>query len=83
MGRDELLKQKKEYDEAIKEVMQKHKDPASIKYDVQYETGSPAGYVEYTPKNDTISISADGAHATFSGKMLKSLRDALNKILDE
>ena len=83
MGRDELLRQKREYDEAVKEAMQKYKDPASVKYDLQHESGSPAGYAEYSPKSDAVSIFADGTRADFAGGILKSLRDVLNKILDD
>ena len=83
MGRDQLLRQKREYDEAVKEVMRKHKDPASVKYDLQDESGSPAGYVEYSPKSDTVFIHAGGTRADFAGGVLKSLRDVLNKILGD
>jgi len=83
MGRDQLLRQKKEYDEAVKEVMQKYKDPPSVKYDLYKESGSSAGFVEYFPKSDTVSIVAGGSHAVIDGDILKSLRDVLNKILDD
>lgn len=83
MGRDALLKQKREYDEAIKEVKQKYKDPASIKYEIQGETGSSYGHLEYRPHNDTIVIVSGGTHAEFSGEMIKPLRDALNKLTDD
>ena len=83
VGRDQLLRQKREYDEAVKEVMQKYKDPASVKYDLQDESGSPAGFIEYMPKSDTVAIISGGTHASFDGGILKSLRDVLNKILDD
>jgi len=82
MGRDELLRQQKEKDEAIKAAMQKYKDPSSIKYDLTDEDGAKAGYVEYMPKSDTAYINA-GEAASVKGSVLKSLRDALNKLLDE
>jgi len=82
MGRDQLLRQKREYDEAVKEVMQKYKDPASIKYDLQDESGLPAGFVEYMPKSDTVYIHTSGTH-DIPGSIIKSLRDILNKILDD
>jgi hypothetical protein len=47
MGRDELLKQKKEYDEAMKEVKLKYREPADIKYELQNESGASIGYIEY------------------------------------
>ena len=83
MGRDQLLRQKREYDEAVKEVMRKYKDPAGVKYDLHHESGSPAGFIEYMPKSDTVFIHAGGTHAEFAGGILKSLRDVLNKILDD
>jgi len=84
MGRDALLTQKREYDEAFKELKQKYKAPAAIKYELQNESGSSFGSVEYRPHDDTIAIVVPGSpHAVFSGTVIRSLRDALNKILDE
>jgi hypothetical protein len=83
MGRDELLKQKKEYDEAMKEVKLKYSEPADIKYELHDESGSSAGYVEYRARNDTVILSSGGSEAEFSGAVLRSMRGALNKILDE
>jgi hypothetical protein len=82
MGRDTLLKQKKEKEEALKEISQKYKDPASIKYDLFDEDGAKAGYVEYMPQSDTLYINA-GSAVSIEGCVLKSLRDVLNKLLDE
>jgi hypothetical protein len=42
MGREALLRQKREFDQAMKDVMQRHKEPASIKYELQNESGGPA-----------------------------------------
>jgi hypothetical protein len=81
MGRDTLLRQKKEKEEALKEISQKYKDPASIKYDLFDESGAKAGYVEYTPESDVLFISTGNARV--EGRVLKSLRDVLNKLLDE
>ena len=80
MGRDELLKQKREREEAQKELDQKYKNPASIKYDLFDEAGNKTGFVEYTPQNDIIFISPESAG--INGKYIRSLRDILNKLLD-
>jgi hypothetical protein len=82
MGRDTLLKQKKEKDEVLKEISQKYKDPASIKYDLFKDDGTKAGYVEYMPQSDTLYIHA-GRQSNIDGNVLRSLRDVLNKLLDE
>ena len=82
MGRDELLKQKRERDAALNELNQKYKDPAGIKYDLLDETGNVAGSLEYMPKSDSVILHAP-KRAEIDGNMLKSLRDALNKLLDE
>jgi N-acetylneuraminic acid mutarotase len=83
MSRDTLLRQQKEKDDAIKEAMQKYKDPSSIKYDLCDEAGINAGYMEYQPNNDTVYIRTNGEVTSIEGKVLKSLRDVLNKLLDE
>ncbi|MDR0474381.1 MAG: hypothetical protein LBH43_12005 [Treponema sp.] len=82
MGRDELLRRKKEMDEALKEISQKYKAPAGIKYNFCNEAGGRCGSVEYDPENDTVKIFYTGS-VTIDGGMLKPLRDALNKLLDE
>jgi len=58
MGRDELLRQKKEREEALKEIDQKFKDPLSVKYELFDEKGNKAGHLEYHPKGDTVGIHA-------------------------
>ncbi|MDR2718830.1 MAG: hypothetical protein LBB89_12325 [Treponema sp.] len=83
MGRDILLKQKREHDEAMKEAAQNHKDPPDIEYTLERESNLPAGCVKYMPKDDTLSIHTDGKLAILKGDILKSLRDILNKILDD
>jgi hypothetical protein len=83
MSRDTLLRRQKQKDDAVKEAMQKYKDPSSIKYDLFYETGVNAGYMEYQPNNDTVYIKTNGEATSIEGKILKSLRDVLNKLLDE
>jgi N-acetylneuraminic acid mutarotase len=83
MNRDELLRQQRLKDEAIKAAMQKYKDPSGIKYDLCDDEGANAGYIEYNPKNDSACINACGEMAIIEGKVLKSLRDALNKLLDD
>jgi hypothetical protein len=82
MGIDALLKQRKEKEEALKEMSLKYKDPASIKYELLDELGSIAGYLEYLPKSDMVTIKA-GSVTEISGSALKSLRDVINKLLDE
>jgi hypothetical protein len=86
MGRDELLRQKREKEEARKafsdELNKKYKDPASIKYDLFDEAGVKVGYVEYFPDSDNLYIDT-GFGMSVKGCALKSLRDILNKILDE
>jgi hypothetical protein len=83
MNRDELLRQQRLKDEAIKEAMRKYKDLSGIKYDLCDDKGVNAGYIEYNPKNDSVIIKAFGEMAHIEGKVLKSLRDALNKLLDD
>ena len=82
MGRDSLLKLMNEKEAALKEFTAKYKDPPSIKYDLLNEKGENAGYVEYRPKDDKVIIATAGS-AEISGTVLKSLRDAINKLLDE
>jgi len=82
MGRDELLRQRKEKEEALKEIAQKFKDPLSVKYELFDDEGRLAGYLEYQPKDDKIGVNA-GGWMSIDGKVIKSLRDALNKLLDE
>jgi hypothetical protein len=41
------------------------------------------GYIEYRAMNDKAVIMSGGSKAEFSGAALRSMRDALNKILDE
>jgi hypothetical protein len=79
MGREILLKQKNELDEAMKEVLQKYKEPCSLKCELKDESGAVAGYVEYMPSNDTFTIIASGG--VYAGGIMKSLRDALNRLL--
>jgi len=76
------LQQKKEKEEALKELSQKYKDPSSIKYDLYNDNGDKVGFAEYTPQNDNLFISS-GAPSSIQGNVLKSLRDILNKLLDE
>jgi hypothetical protein len=84
LSRDSLLQEQKEKDEAIKEAMQKYKDVASIKYNLFNENGSEAGFLEYSPKTDSVMIGIPGEQKTIiAGKVLKSLRNVLNKLLDE
>jgi hypothetical protein len=82
MSREELLKQKKEKDEALKEITEKYKDPLSIKYELFNDAGGKAGYAEYMPQGDYLSIRA-GSTTNIDGNILRSLRDVLNKLLDE
>ena len=79
MGRDELLRQKKEREEALKELNQKYKDPASIKYEMRSESGT-VYHAEYLPGNDTLILSCG---SEIKGELLKPLRDILNKLLDD
>lgn len=82
MSRDSLLKQKKEKDDALKELSQKYKDPSGIKYDLYNDDGEKNGFVEYSPQSDNLFINA-GSPSYIQGNVLKSLRDILNKLLDE
>ena len=82
MGRDELLRQRKERDEAQKELDRKYKNPASIKYDLYDESGNKCGDTEYFPQTDQLQIFIKG-RVSIEGTVLKSLRDILNKILDD
>ena len=82
MSRDQLLQQRKEKEAALKEISEKYKDPAGIKYDLFDESGNLSGHVEYSPVGDMVTIRT-GSSATIDGKYLKSVRDVLNKILDE
>jgi len=82
MSRNALLRQQREKDEAIKEAMQKYKDPSGLKYDLYDEKGQRIGYLEYNPKNDTATI-AEKQMMLINGGTLKSLRDAIDKLLDD
>ena len=82
MGRDTLLQQRKEKEAALKEIAEKYKDPASIKYDLYDDAGENAGYVEYSPNTDELTVSANRT-VKIDGNVLKSLRDILNKLLEE
>ena len=82
MSRDILLKQKKEKEEALKEISQKYKDLASIKYDLYNEDGTKAGFFEYAPSDDTVYLSI-GHQVRFDARILKSLREVIGKLLDE
>ena len=82
MGRDSLLKIINEKEAALKEFAEKYKDPPSIKYDLFYENGENAGFMEYRPKDDKVIIATAGS-VEISGTVLKSLRDAINKLLDQ
>jgi ATP-dependent protease HslVU (ClpYQ) peptidase subunit len=81
MGREILLKQKKELDDAMKEVLQKYKEPCSLKCELKDESGAVAGYVEYMPSNDTFTIIASGSGGAYAGGIMKSLKEALEKLL--
>ena len=83
MSRNALLQQKKEKEDALKEISQKFKDPSGIKYDIFYESGDKAGYLEYQPKDDKVFLSAGSTGTSIDGSILKSLRDVLNKLIDE
>ena len=83
MGRNDLLKQKREYEEALKKAMQNYKDPASIKYDLHNEKNVKIGYVEYFPKNDSVEISGPSGAMMLEGDALKSLKDVIDKLLDD
>jgi hypothetical protein len=51
---------------------------------MQNESGASVGSVEYRPHDDTVAVVVPGSpHAVFSGTVIKSLRDALNKIIDD
>ena len=82
MGRNELLKQKQEKEEAIKALNQSLKTPDSIKYNLVTDAGLKAGYVEYFPLSDSIVVSHREL-STIKGDVLRSLRDILNQLLDD
>lgn len=75
MGRDALLREKKEKEAVFR-------DLAGIKYELFDDDGKKAGYVEYSPQSDTLLID-HGAPLYVNGSVLRSLRDILNKQLDE
>ena len=81
MGRDELLKQKRDREEALKEVDLKHKNPTSIKYDIFNDKGENIGNAEYLPQPDELIINA-GRTTRIDGNILRSLRDVIDKLLD-
>ena len=82
MGRNDLLRQRKERDEAQKELDQKYKNPSSVKYDLCDEYGNNHGNAEYFPQTDQLQIFTK-SRVSIEGALLKSLRDVLNKLLDE
>jgi hypothetical protein len=83
MSRDTLLQQQKDKDEAFKELSQKYKDPPTLKYEIVSDTGAIAGSIEYNPKGDHVYIKIGGTAANIEGNVLKSLRDTLNKLLED
>jgi len=83
MSRNELLRQKTKRENAFKEFERTHKSPAIIKYGLKNEAGIECGYVEYNPQSDTVQILTPLCNAVVEGAMIKSLRDAINKLLDE
>jgi len=85
MSRKEQLQRKAEKAEAIEEVAGRYKDPEKEKYILCSDSGNSTGIVEYNPETDSIAIDTLDAcgKLTIRGCYLKSLRDILNKLLDE
>jgi len=82
MGREELLRQKKEKEAAIKKISEEYKaPPSSVKYDLFDDTGVKAGYMEYFTMTDDLVINCHGL-SIIKGNVLKSIRDNLNILLD-
>ena len=83
MSREELLNQKKERDEALKQIADKLKaPPSSVRYDLIDDSGNKAGYMEYFLNTDSLVIKCHGL-IDIKGNVLKSLRDNLTALLDE
>ena len=80
MSRTELLKQYNEKEATLKELNQKYNYPETLKYDLRSESGELRGSVEYIPKDDFLKISCGYA---IKGDSIKSLRDILNKLIND
>jgi len=84
MGRTELLQQKTEREKALKEIDEKYKTPDGLKYDLFKENGEKEGHIEYTPQNDNVELyTTRMGKSIINGTVLKSLHEALGRLLNE